>query len=119
MHKRKPSTKTLTEMHISNLPSAFKLGSFFDWVHKRTGCKQLRIKQEGRKTYAFAAVDLENKKEKGIADIAHRVHGQTYSGRVLKCYPAILGRWVNDGECDLIPPVVIQMSLAEDSPAES
>ena len=102
MPKRKPSTTTLTEIHISNLPSELKLAGFFDWVHERTGCKQLRIKQEGRKTYAFAAVDLENKTEKGISDIAHQMHGQTYSGRVLKCYPAILGRWANDGEDELM-----------------
>ena len=119
MPKRKPSTTTLTESHISNLPSELALGPFFEWVHERTGCNQLRIKQEGRKTYAFAAVDLENKTEKGISDIAHQMHGQTYYGRVLKCYPAILGRWVNDGECDLIPPVMIPISLAEDRPAES
>ena len=63
MPKRKPSTTTLTEIHISNLPSELALGTFFEWVHERTGCNQLRIKQEGRKTYAFAAVDLENKTE--------------------------------------------------------
>ena len=54
------------------------------------------------RTQVFLLVDLENKTEKGISDIAHQMHGQTYSGRVLKCYPAILGRWANDGEGELM-----------------